>query len=64
MLQYYIQETHNPNPLKPIIMKLIYTRKTTFNIVGTMIHSTLAIPINKNFNEFKASNDERCDILI
>jgi hypothetical protein len=41
-------------------MKLTYTRKTTF----TTIHSTLAIPINRNFNEFKALNDERCDILI
>jgi hypothetical protein len=45
-------------------MKLTYTRKTTFNIDGTTIHSTLAILINKNFNEFKALNDERCDILI
>ncbi len=64
MLQYYIQETPNPNPLKPIIMKLTYTWKTTFNIDGTTIHSTLAIPINKTFNKFKALNDERCDILI
>ncbi len=29
-----------------------------------MIHFALAIPINKNFNEFKALNDERQDILI
>jgi hypothetical protein len=29
-----------------------------------MIHSALAIPISKNFNKFKALNDERCDILI
>ncbi len=59
-----ILHTRNVNPLKPIIMKLTYTRKTTFNIDGTTIHSTLAILINKNFNEFKALNDERCDILI
>jgi hypothetical protein len=44
-------------------MKLTYTRKTT-NINDTTIHSALAIPINKNFNEFKALNDERHDILI
>jgi hypothetical protein len=29
-----------------------------------MIHSALAIPINKNFKKFKALNDERCDISI
>ncbi len=28
-------------------MKLAYTRKTTFNINGSTIHSTLAIPLNK-----------------
>ncbi len=62
MLQYYIRQTLNFNPLKPMIMKLTYTRKTT-NINNAMIHFALAIPINKNFNEFKALNDERHDIL-
>jgi hypothetical protein len=28
-----------------------------------MIHFVFAILINKNFNEFETSNDERCDIL-
>lgn len=64
MLPYYIREKPNANTLKPIIMKLTYTKKETFNINGTTIHSTLAIPINKKFNELKALNDERCDVLI
>ncbi len=44
-------------------MNLTYTRKTT-NINNTTIHSALAIPINNFFNEIKALNDERHDILI
>jgi hypothetical protein len=64
MLHYYIQETHNPKPLKPTIMKLTYIRKLTFNINDTTIHFALAIPINKKFKKFKALNDERCDISI
>jgi hypothetical protein len=45
-------------------MKLTYIGKTSFNINDTTIHFALAILINKNFNEFKTLNDERCDILI
>jgi hypothetical protein len=45
-------------------MKLIYTRKITFNINGMAIHSTLAIPLNKNLNELKKLSDEKCDSLI
>jgi hypothetical protein len=45
-------------------MKLTYIGKQTFNINGTMIHSSLVIPIHKNFNKFKALNDEGSDILI
>ncbi len=62
--EYYIRETPNIDPLKPIIMKLTYIRKTSFNINDTTIHFSFAILINKNFNEFKTLNDERCDILI
>jgi hypothetical protein len=40
-------------------LKLAYTRKVAFNINGTTIHSTLAIPSSKNCNEFKAINDEK-----
>jgi hypothetical protein len=47
MLQYYIKETTNIDPLKPKVIKLTYIRKTTFDINGTTIHSTLAIPLNK-----------------
>jgi hypothetical protein len=47
MLRHYTKQTTDADPLKPKIMKLAYTRKTTFNINGTMIHSTLAIPLNK-----------------
>ncbi len=47
MFQYYIRETIDANILKTKIMKLAYTRKTTFNINGSTIHSTLAIPLNK-----------------
>ncbi len=46
-----------------MVMKLAYTKNTT-NINDTTIHSAFAIPINKNFNEFKALSDERYDILI
>jgi DNA replication protein DnaC len=28
------------------------------------IHSTLTIPLNKNFNELKALSNEKCDNLI
>jgi hypothetical protein len=45
-------------------MKLSYIGKTTFNINGTIIHPTLAIPLNKMFNELKALNDEKHDMLI
>ncbi len=47
MFRYYIIETIDVNLLKTKIMKLAYTRKTTFNINGSTIHSTLAIPLNK-----------------
>jgi hypothetical protein len=54
-------KTPNTDPLKSIIMKLTYIGKQTFNINGTMIHSSLAIPIHINFNKL---NDESSDILI
>ncbi len=57
MLQYYIKEITNVDLLKPKVMKLTYSWKTSFNINGTTIHSTLAIPLNIFFNEFKALND-------
>ncbi len=44
-------------------MKFAYIEKITFNINSSMIHFVFAILINKNFNEFETSNDERCDIL-
>ncbi len=47
MFRYYIRETIDVNLLKTKIMKLAYTRKTTFNINGNTIHSSLAIPLNK-----------------
>jgi hypothetical protein len=37
MLQYYIKEIINVDPLKPKVMKLTYTWKTSFNINGTTI---------------------------
>jgi hypothetical protein len=40
-------------------LKLAYTRKIAFNINGTRIHFALAIPLNKNCNEFKVINDEK-----
>jgi hypothetical protein len=40
-------------------MKLAYTRKTTFNINGTTIHSILANPLNKNPTKLNALSDER-----
>ncbi len=40
-------------------MKLSYIGKENFNINGTIIHSTLAIPLNKMINELKALNDEK-----
>jgi hypothetical protein len=64
MLQYYIKKNINVDLLKPKVMKLTYTWKTSFNINGTTIQFVLAIPLNKSFNEFKALNDKKCDILI
>jgi hypothetical protein len=59
MLRYYIKYIPNVNPLKPKVMKLAYIEKVAFSINGMTIHSTLAIPLNKNFNEVKALNDEK-----
>ncbi len=59
MLRYYIKDIPNVDPLKPRIMKLTYTRKVAFIINGMTIHSALAIPLNKKFNEFKALSDEK-----
>jgi hypothetical protein len=64
MLRYYIKQITNVDPLKPKFMKLAYIGKTTFNINGTMIHSTLAIPLNKNLIELNALINERQDIFI
>jgi hypothetical protein len=59
MLQYYTKQITNVDILEPKIMKLTYTRKTTFNINGTTIHSALAIPLNKNLIELNALSNER-----
>jgi hypothetical protein len=59
MLRYYIKDNPNVDPLKPKVMKLTYTGKYIFNINGMTIRSTFAIPLNKNFNEFKALSDEK-----
>jgi uncharacterized radical SAM superfamily protein len=64
MLKYYIKEIQNANPLKPKVMKLTYIGKFAYNINGLTIHSTLAIPLNKFFNELKTLSDEKLDNLI
>jgi hypothetical protein len=43
-----MKDIPNANPLKPKMMKITYIDKTTFNINGMTIHSTLVIPLNKN----------------
>ncbi len=45
--------------IKPKITKLTYIGKVAFNINGVIICSTLAIILNKNFNEFKTLSDEK-----
>jgi len=47
LLQYYITKITNVNPLKPKVMKLACTWKTTSNINETTIHYTITIPLNK-----------------
>jgi hypothetical protein len=64
MLRYYIKDIPNVDLLKPKIMKLTYIEKFAFNINGITIHSTLVIPLNKNFNELKTFSDEKHDSLI
>jgi len=64
ILQYYIIETTNIDPLKPKVMKLAYIRKTSFNINGIVIHYEFAIPLNNFFNELNSLNDEKCGTLI
>jgi hypothetical protein len=64
MLKFYIKDIPNANPLKSKVMKLAYIGKVAFNINGMTIHSTLAIPLNKNFNGLKTLNDEKHDSLI
>jgi len=44
-------------------MELMYIRKITFNINGTIIHSRLVIPLHKSYT-LKTLNDEKCDILV
>jgi len=61
MLTYYIKYRPNTDPLKPKIMKLIYTKKSYIN--GITIHFALYIFLNKSFNELKALNDEKYDTL-
>jgi hypothetical protein len=64
MLRNYIKDIPNVDLLNPKVMKLTYTEKVIFNINGVTIHSTFAIPLNKNFNELKALSDEKRDSLI
>jgi hypothetical protein len=45
--------------LKPKVIKLTYTRKVTFNIIGTIIHFALKIPLNKNLTQLNTSSDEK-----
>jgi hypothetical protein len=45
-------------------MKLAYIGRVTFNINGTIIHSTFSIALNKNYNELKTLSDEKHDTLI
>jgi len=52
-------KNNKSGPLKQKIMKLTYIRKITFHINGTTIQSTFTIPLNKNYNEFKALNDKK-----
>jgi hypothetical protein len=40
-------------------VKSTYIGKVAFNIDGMIIHSTLAILLNKNFNELKTLSDEK-----
>jgi hypothetical protein len=47
MLWYYIDKIVDADYLKPMIMKLTYIGKRSFNINGTTIHLTLVIPLNK-----------------
>jgi len=64
MLQHYIRNIILANPLKPKIMKLTYTSKTTFNINNTTIHFALAMFLDKNLRKLKALSDEKCDASI
>jgi hypothetical protein len=57
MLQYYITNITNVNPLKPKVMKLACTWKTTFNINDTTIHYIIAIPLNQK-KKLEALNDD------
>jgi hypothetical protein len=41
MLNYYIKDIIGDDPLKSKVMKLAYIGKTTFNINGMIVHSTL-----------------------
>jgi tRNA U34 5-carboxymethylaminomethyl modifying enzyme MnmG/GidA len=59
-----MKDIPNVDPLKPKGRKLTYIDKNIFNINSMSNQSTFAIPFNKNFNEFKALSDEKCDSLI
>lgn len=44
MSKYYIKDIPNANLIRCKVMKLTYTRNIAFNVNGTTIHFTLAIP--------------------
>ncbi len=64
MLQHYIRNIIHANPLKPKIMKLTYTLKTTFNINNTTIHFALTMLLDKNLRKLKTLSYEKCDAFI
>jgi hypothetical protein len=47
-----------------LFLKWHTQEETTYNIGGSIIPSTLSIPLNKSINDFKPLHDERCDVLI
>jgi len=45
-LIHFYNTHHHLDPLKKKVLFMAYIGKTTFNIDGTIIHSSLSIPLN------------------
>lgn len=64
LLCIYVKHDTNMDPLKATVLKITYTKKATFTVSDTIIHSSLAIPIHKTLSQITNLSDEKRNIFI